>query len=380
MPTVARALRILGRVGGPGPTLAADLDLLRSMGPRDAARHWRRRSAAVRSSLDRAQEKLYRKIWSDAAAAVGADEEQMGGGFLLLRRGSARTIVWRYLVMIDHQLTQRLSTNKPLCQRLLANAGLPVPQSLTFDSTDLVLARAFVERSSGPCVVKPAGQAAGTGVTCGVESQDDLERAAVSAARWDRQLLIERQAKGAEYRVLVLDGQILGAVRRRAAQVYGDGRSSVGALIEAENEQRFSSGWVTGARVLRVDLDSLLTLRRAGFSLGSVPSEGTVVTVKTSVHENRAEDNETVTHVSEHLAGDVRRAAAALELRLAGVDLVTSDLSTTLDQSGGAILEVNNPPGLHFHYHVADPETLTPVAVPILESLLAGKRKERTGE
>jgi cyanophycin synthetase len=337
---------------------------------RDAVRHWRRRSAAVRSSLDRANANLYQTIWNDAAVAVGADVKQMGEGFLLLRRGSMQTIVWRHLVMIDHQVTQRLSMNKPLSQRLLSTVGLPVPDGLTFDFHDLTLARAFVEGSSLPCVVKPAGQASGTGVTCGVESRDDLERAAVRAARWGRELLVERQAQGGEYRVLVLDGEVLGAVRRRATQVHGDGRSSIGDLIHAENERRITSGWASGGRVLSVDLDCLLTLRRAGYSLGSVPAEGAVVTVKTSVHENRAEDNETVTHISEPLAGDVRRAAAALELRLAGVDLMTPDPSTTLDQSGGVILEVNHPAGLHFHYQVADPKTATPVAVPILNSLL----------
>ena len=55
---------------------------------------------------------------------------------------------------------------------------------------------------------------------------------------------------------------------------------------------------------------------------------------------------------------------------MAGVDLVTADLSRPLAESGGAILEVNGTPGLHYHYEVADRPSATHVAIPILRALL----------
>lgn len=65
-------------------------------------------------------------------------------------------------------------------------------------------------------------------------------------------------------------------------------------------------------------------------------------------------------------------AVDAVRLRLAGVDVVTNDLSRSLKDSGGVILEVNHDPSPHLHYHVADPGGATRVAVPILDRLLSG--------
>src|SRR3954471_12599556 len=72
-------------------------------------------------------------------------------------------------------------------------------------------------------------------------------------------------------------------------------------------------------------------------------------------------------------AGDTltsRRAALAVGLRLAGVDVITPDASQPLERAGGVVAEVNGTPGIHHHYHVADGANATPVAVPILELAL----------
>jgi D-alanine-D-alanine ligase-like ATP-grasp enzyme len=57
-------------------------------------------------------------------------------------------------------------------------------------------------------------------------------------------------------------------------------------------------------------------------------------------------------------------------VRLAGVDLITTDLTASLHATGGVIIEVNGGPGLHHHYHVADRAGATRVAIPILRRLL----------
>jgi D-alanine-D-alanine ligase-like ATP-grasp enzyme len=56
---------------------------------------------------------------------------------------------------------------------------------------------------------------------------------------------------------------------------------------------------------------------------------------------------------------------------LAGVDVVTRNLSVPLESNGGVILEANPIPGLFHHYNVSNSATATPVAIPILEALLA---------
>jgi cyanophycin synthetase len=104
--------------------------------------------------------------------------------------------------------------------------------------------------------------------------------------------------------------------------------------------------------------------------------EGQTVAVKTVTSQNRISDNETVREpVAPELIEEARLAAAQVGVRLAGVDLITTDLSRSLKESGGVIIEVNGTPGLHYHYQVADQGNATRVAVPILRRLLEEPRR-----
>jgi len=75
--------------------------------------------------------------------------------------------------------------------------------------------------------------------------------------------------------------------------------------------------------------------------------------------------------VNPEVLREVRAAAAAVGVRLAGVDVVAPDIERSLASSNGVVLEVNPIPGLHHHYNVAEPEAATPVAVRVLEALFA---------
>src|SRR5439155_20911874 len=90
-------------------------------------------------------------------------------------------------------------------------------------------------------------------------------------------------------------------------------------------------------------------------------------------NDNRIEDTETIREgLAPALVDASRRAASAVGLRVAGVDVITPDASKPLEEAGGVVAEVNGTPGIHHHYHVADAANATPVAVPILERVLQG--------
>jgi cyanophycin synthetase len=361
------------RAGKAGTILGARADLLRSTGPRAALRELRE-DAVLGAEGGDPIDSFYRRIWGEAASELGAEVRDLSSGFLEISKGEARTRVWRQEVMLDDEVTLRLAADKPLAHRLLLEAGVPVPEHVEFELDDLATPLSFLKGDSSPCAVKPAaGTDRGTGVTCGVRDRADLLRARLCAARWGRRLLIERQLAGEVYRLLFLDGELLDAVRRSPPRVVGDGRSTVADLIAAENRRRLAAGGAAGLSLLRIDLDCLFTLREAGLSLRSVPSPGVEARVKTVANQNRLEDNETVRDLSDELVGAARAAAAAIGLRLAGVDVIAADALRPLSESGGVVVEVNGTPGFNQHYQVADPERATRVAVPILRKLLGAQ-------
>ena len=201
----------LARLGRPGRELAVRLDLVRSTGLGYA---WRRiLNEARRESADGIVDPTYRDIWEDAAREVGAAFVHLPAGFIELRAESSVTKVWRQWVMLDDAVTLRFALEKALVHEQLSAHDLPVPEHLEFQSTALGPAAAFLERSPGPCVVKPGASSGGSGVTSEVRTLADLKRACVRASRTDRRLMIERQADGDAYRLLYLDGVLLDVVR-----------------------------------------------------------------------------------------------------------------------------------------------------------------------
>ncbi len=364
-------LTALHRAPRPIRRLLPHIDLLRDLGPRQGLRYWQSLYGAVNQELGALGDQLYRRVWEDAAAAVEARVRHVGDGFLEISRGPRTTWVWRQEVMLDHPVTARLVMDKPLVRRLLQAAELPVPDAVECPVHDTRAAEAFVKAGGVPCVVKPASGNAGNGVTCLVSTVSDLRRAALRAAAFNDNLLVERQTAGEDYRLLLLDGHLLGIVRRGRPQVVGDGVSSIAELIDTENRRRLDGPADGSTFLLLTDLDCVFTLRAQNRTLRTVPIQGERVVVKTAVNQNCAREQDTITTVAPALVEGAARAAAAVGLRLAGVDVVLTDPGASLAAAGGVVLEVNANPGLHHHYLVADPAGAIAVAVPILATLLA---------
>ena len=348
---------------------AAATETLRSTGLRYAARRLLDDAALRLRGVSRAHD-VYLDIWSRAARELGAQVIELPDGALEIRRGDRVTRVRDHRVTLDDDAPEG---DKAGSLERLRSAGLRVPEHLELRASDPGPALDFLQRTGSAGVVKPVGTGGGNGVTTGVMSARALERAIRRAGRFSSRFLVESQARGDAYRFLVLDGELIDVVRRRAPTLTGDGRSSVRKLLVAENRRRQRAGGAAGWAVLKADLDAELTLERQGLSLRSVPAPGASFTVKTVNNRTRPEDAETVREpLAPALVAEVLEAARLSSLRLAGVDVVTPDLDRSLAESGGVILEVNRDPSPHHHYQVADPERATRVAVPILERLLSG--------
>lgn len=356
----------LGLMGGgkAGKELALHVDQVRAIGARTSLESQRQRSRFRGAEADSA---VYREIWEHAAASCGAEVMSPARGFYEFCRDGRRTLVWRHLVKLDDVVTVQVALDKPLVQRMLTDVGLTVPEHVVVQRERWRSAAGFVAQHA-PCVVKPAtNTAGGTGVTGSVASEDDLARAAIRAGRYNDVLLIERQVIGEEFRFLLLDDEPLDVLYRTPPSVVGDGSSTVWALIRAENERRRAAGGTRGLWPVRLDLDCVLTLRRTGYALDSVPGCSVRVGVKSTVSESGSADSHSVDDYPAELLEVARQAARTLGARFCSVELI----STRQDAGHtAALIEINGTPGLHYHYQVADAERCKPVAVPLLATLL----------
>ncbi len=301
---------------------------------------------------DRVRE--FRTMWSAVAEAVGAQFCDVTEQIWEIRRGAKRTRISNYKLEIDNPVILEIAGNKPLVYRLLSEAGLRVPEHRVFELGELHVAEAFLQSHPRGCVIKPAdGTSSGLGVTTHVLSRCEVRKAAVLASLYHSKLLIEEMISGESYRLLVFEGEVIHAVRRRCPRLIADGVSSVAELIAEENARRH--GRCEAA--IEIDRDCRFTLESQALSLSAIPPKGGVFAVQSVGDPERRQVevrtiyNEPATDlICETLKRDAESVAAILGSRFLGVDIVTSDPSVPLGQSAGAIIEANTTPGLHHHY------------------------------
>lgn len=317
----------------------------------------------------------YREMWRAVAEALGGEFHALGDDLWEIASGAARTRVHLHQTEFDNPAVLGLAGKKAVVHRLLANAGLPVPRHAVFGLYDLEAAFRFREQFPRGCVVKPANGYGGQGVTTHLQSASEVRRAAILASLYDRELLIEEQIPGESYRLLVLEGKMIHAVRRRGPRLTGDGATPVRRLIELENARRRGAG----ERELDLDRDCLFTLRAQRLALDSIVADGREFAVK-SVNDGARKYAEVRTVYNEIVTGlvcDSIRAGAELAAKVVGsdflgVDVITTDPTIALEQSGGVINEVNTTPALHHHYEARE-SRYPAVALDVARALL--KRK-----
>ena len=221
-----------------------------------------------------------------------------------------------------------------------------MPRYTLCAADDLETAWAFVDSLGRPCVVKPAQASGALGVTTAISARFDLARAMAYGGAFGRELLVEELVEGGVYRLLYFDGELLDAVLRMPPTVQGDGSANVEQLVSAENRRRLAGGIEACQSLVKIDQELRHTLRQRGYTLRSVPPAGEEVRLKNAVNDNRREDN---VSAAEALCGEVvetgAAAAAALGVRLAGVDVITGDPGVPLTEAGGVVIEVNHAPG-----------------------------------
>lgn len=265
-----------------------------------------------------------------------------------------------------------LAQDKAASARMLEDAGVPVPRAVTVSEWAEVESH-FV-RLSHPVVLKPVNGHHGSGVVMNLETVEQLQRAYDAACvsgpgPWR----LEEQVEGTAYRLLVVGQEMVAAAERRVPCITGDGVRTLAALVDELNqdERRGPDHGFPMSPVV-MDHEALETLRAEGLDPDCIVPAGQVVQLRRTANMSTGATAVDVTsEVSAELARDAIRAARAVGLDIAGVDIVTSRLDCSLADAGGAVIEVNAAPGLRMHLYPADGSP-RPVAERIVDHLFAG--------
>lgn len=305
----------------------------------------------------------------DAARRRGIPVERLNGQSLLQLGWGARQRRLRASVTDRTGLVAAESAgNKAEAKALLERIGVPVARGVVVRSADEAAAAAA--RLRAPLVIKPLDGNHGRGVTTGLRAEADLRAAFAEAVRHSRRVIVEEQLPGRDHRVLVVDGQVVAVAERAPPAVTGDGVRTVAELVEAVNaDPRRGEGHEAVLTRIRLDPAADEVLARQGLSRDSVPAPGREVLLRTAANLSAggtAIDRTGEIHPDN--AAIARRAALAVGLDVAGVDLLAPDIRRSIRETGGGVVEVNAAPGLRMHLAPSEGQARD-VARPIIASL-----------
>lgn len=261
-----------------------------------------------------------------------------------------------------------IAQDKVWTKQVLEAAGIPTPFGVVAHCWEEVQAAA--DRIGFPLVIKPVDGHHGLGVSL-VDGPAGLEHAFVQASLFkEGPVLVERRILGRTYRLLVVGKEMVAAAERIPPAVVGDGIHTVRELVERLNQDP-RRGPGHGYPLSHVPLDgpAILWLHQQGVGLDQILAPGQVVSLRATANLSTGAHARNVTRlVHPSLAQEVVRAAQAVGLDIAGVDVVTPSLSMSLRDSHGAVIEVNAAPGLRMHLFPSEGEA-EPVAERIVDYL-----------
>ncbi|MGB5780693.1 MAG: cyanophycin synthetase [Eudoraea sp.] len=225
-----------------------------------------------------------------------------------------------------------------------------------------------------PLVIKPIDGNHGRGITVDINNYEDALEAFNIAKEVSRRVIVEKYITGEDYRLLVINNNFVAAAKRTPAHVVGDGKSTIEELVEEVNKDpRRGYGHEKVLTAITINDLTKTIIADAGYTVGSVLKEGERLILKDTANLSTGGTAEDVTDIV-HPANVsmAERISKIIDLDICGIDVMTSDISQPLSDTGGAVLEVNAGPG--FRMHLAPTSGLPRnVAAPVVDKLFPQK-------
>lgn len=261
-----------------------------------------------------------------------------------------------------------IAQDKDDTRRVLGAIGLPVPEGGVASTLDGILETAH--DIGWPVLIKPLDASHGRGISGRLENDEQIAAAFEVAKGYSRRVVIEQFVTGRDYRVLVVDGKLAAVAERVPAHVVGDGTSSVAELITIANrDPRRGSGHSRTLTHLPADTATETYLASCGLSLAHVPAPGETVFLRATA--NLSTGGTSIDRTDEIHPDNItacEMAAGVVGLDIAGIDVLSPDISVPFRENGAVIIEVNAAPGLRMHTHPSEGQGRQ-VGAPIIDML-----------
>ncbi len=299
--------------------------------------------------------KFLQKIAPKIGAKVLVEPEWGIVGQITFKNGRRR--YFRYSGLDLNPLgSSEVAKDKDYAAFFLRSMGYPTVSGKTFfsDAWSVAIgsrrtidaAYRYAKTIGFPVFVKPNSGSQGVGVAL-VYTKREFYRAMKFIFERDRVALVQQPVVGNDYRIVVLDDEVISVYQRIPLNVIGDGKSTVHQLLKRKQRQFRASSRDT---MLKTDDPRIIEkLHRSGMTMRSVIGRGQRVYLLDNANLSSGGDSVDVTELIHQEFKEIAiRLTRDMGLRLCGVDVIVNG---DIGQPPGIywILEINSAPGLD-HY------------------------------
>lgn len=267
----------------------------------------------------------------------------------------------------DNYVIPLAMANKVVTKKILDQAGFPVPVGAEFANKEDAL-RYYGQVTSSAIVIKPKSTNFGLGISIFQEpaSLADYEKALDIAFSEDNHVLVEEFVAGTEYRFFILEGKCEAVLLRVAANVVGDGQSTIRELVDQKNQDPLRGrDHRSPLEIINLGDIELLMLEQQGYTPDTVLPEGVQAFLRGNSNISTGGDSIDMTDQMDESYKQLAAAmATAMGAWACGVDLIIPDRTkqASKNEPNCTCIELNFNPAMYLHtYTYAGPgQSITP--------------------
>lgn len=253
----------------------------------------------------------------------------------------------------------RMSTNnsgslkwmddKGIMKEKFKKVGLPVARGGVAYSKSKALE--IFNNLQKPVITKPNIGSRSRHTSIHINTRDELIIGFENAKKLSPWVVIEEELKGYLFRGTLVNGKLVGVVRRDQPGVIGNGVDTLHTLWQRENERPERAGPIF--HKIKIDEETDKELRRQGITMDDIPALGKVVTFSQKTSRGCGG---TTTEVSDIVHPEnlkmLEDLGEFLKDPLVGVDFILEDITKSWrEEQHSGIIECNSLPFIDLHHY-----------------------------
>lgn len=240
----------------------------------------------------------------------------------------------------------KLTYNKDLTYSMFEYNNIIYPKSLWLNKSEDIDINE-IRKIWYPLVVKPADTDHGIWIVCGINNDDELVKWINYAFEFSNKIIIQKELKWFDHRIIVIWGEVTCGIKRMPANVIWDGKNSIKELIEIENQNplRWSDNYDSSLVKIQIDYVVETYLKsNYNYNINSIPAKDEQVYLRWNANTWTwwTVDPILPDTIHEETKKLCKKIAEIFELNIVWIDIITENISEKI--TTWWVIELNATP------------------------------------